>query len=325
MSGGVCKDDPRTVGQRRADSLGAIAAGADALTCQCGNPDCPSAGDDARAASFVINVIAEPAALDAQPDPHMSGDGEAIPAAELAGRAAEPGTHAAEAAKPKSAAALILGGGLIPTPLLAELIKNGATVQWVQKPDAAPETGYRPSRKTARFVRMRDMTCRFPGCDRPGEFCDIDHTTPYPAGATHPSNIKLLCRIHHLLKTFCGWIDEQRADGTVMWTAPSGRTYVTHPGSRFFYPGWDTATAVLPAAERAAEDGAKDVMMPRRRRTRAQDRLHQIGRERALNALERSGSAAPVASEPSRPPPDDLSDIDVDVGTEGSDSDPPPF
>ncbi|OBI84559.1 HNH endonuclease signature motif containing protein, partial [Mycobacterium sp. E740] len=296
MSSGVCKDDPRTVGQRRSDSMGAIAAYADQLTCQCGNPDCPAAGSDPRATSFVINVIAEPAALEAQPDPQMSGDGKP-----------EPAKPTAVPAKPRSAA-LILGGSLIPTSLLAELIKNGATVQWVQKPDAAPESGYRPSRKAARFVRMRDMTCRFPGCDRPAELCDIDHTTPYPVGATHPSNTKCLCRIHHLLKTFGGWLDEQRADGSVIWTAPSGRTYVTHPGSRFFYPDWDTTTAAVPAVVRPVDAPHKGVMMPRRRRTRAEDRRRRIARERTLNALDRRQSAVPPATEPCRPPPGDYFD-----------------
>jgi hypothetical protein len=32
------------------------------------------------------------------------------------------------------------------------------------------------------------MTCRFPGCDRPAEHSDIDHTVPYPLGPTHPCN-----------------------------------------------------------------------------------------------------------------------------------------
>lgn len=341
MSSGVCADDPRTVGQRRSDSMGAMAAFADRLTCQCGSPDCASGGADPRPGSFLINVIAEPAALDAQADPAMSGDGQPQPAAtpaEPLPERAEPPTEpaaepaaparpkpAAEPAEPRPASALILGGALIPTPLLAELINNGAKVRWVLKPDAAPESGYRPSQKTARFVRMRDMTCRFPGCGRPAECCDIDHTTPYPASATHPSNTKCLCRIHHLLKTFGGWLDEQRTDGTVIWTAPSGRTYVTHPGSRFFYPSWDTTTAALPAAQRPAGNGHKGVMMPRRRRTRAQDRRRRIERERALNALDRRQCAAPIAAEPSRPPPDDLWNINLDVGTDHSDADTPPF
>ncbi|MCV7024688.1 HNH endonuclease [Mycolicibacterium novocastrense] len=163
---------------------------------------------------------------------------------------------------PQSPAALIIGGGVIPTPLLAELIGQGAKVQPVHPPPAAPGAGYRPSPTTARFVRMRDMTCRFPGCDRPAEFCDFDHTTPYPAGATHPSNIKCLCRIHHLLKTFGGWSDQQHPDGTVQWTAPTGRTYLTHPGSRLFYPDWDTTTATVPTNTAPAARGDKAAMMP---------------------------------------------------------------
>ena len=61
----------------------------------------------------------------------------------------------------------------------------------------------------ADFVRSRDLTCRWMGCDKPAWQGDIDHTVPYPPGPTHPSNNECLCRFHHLLKTFhCG-----RADG----------------------------------------------------------------------------------------------------------------
>jgi hypothetical protein len=72
---------------------------------------------------------------------------------------------------------------------------------------------------------MRDLTCRFPNCDVPAEFCDIDHTIPYAAdGLTHPSNLKCECRKHHLLKTFWtgddGWTDRQLADDTLIWTLP---------------------------------------------------------------------------------------------------------
>ncbi|MFV9635138.1 DUF222 domain-containing protein [Mycobacterium neumannii] len=331
LSSQVCKDDPRTAGQRRSEALGAIAANAEGLSCRCGSPDCPSAGqDDPRAAHFVINVITEANAPNTEPVPATPAEsataeraaGPVEPATEP--QAAEPAT---ERSKPRSAAALIIGGGLIPTPLLAELIKNGAKVQWVHKPPAAPETGYRPSGKTARFVRMRDMTCRFPGCTRPAEFCDLDHTTPSPAGATHPSNLKCLCRIHHLLKTFGGWGDQQHPDGTVLWTAPSGRTYFTHPGSRLFYPGWDTTTATLLVPTGPARHGDKGAMMPRRRRTRAQDRLRRIERERALNAIDRKRWAAPATTQPSRPPPqnDDPWKITTDANIDTTDTDPAPF
>ena len=40
--------------------------------------------------------------------------------------------------------------------------------------DIPAEPGYRPSAALARFIRARDMTCRFPGCDNP--ITDIDHT-----------------------------------------------------------------------------------------------------------------------------------------------------
>ncbi|HEY7052143.1 MAG TPA: DUF222 domain-containing protein [Mycobacterium sp.] len=71
---GVCDEDPRTIAQRRADAMGALAARAERLACTCANPQCPGAGSDGRASSVVIHVVAEAAALDAQPDPHMSGD-----------------------------------------------------------------------------------------------------------------------------------------------------------------------------------------------------------------------------------------------------------
>ncbi|WP_232070760.1 DUF222 domain-containing protein [Mycobacterium lacus] len=49
MAHGVCDNDPRTLAQRRADALGALAAGADRRACGCGSAECSSAaGNDAR-------------------------------------------------------------------------------------------------------------------------------------------------------------------------------------------------------------------------------------------------------------------------------------
>src|ERR1700754_1315633 len=93
------------------------------------------------------------------------------------------------------------------------------------------------------FVRCRDLTCRFPGCDEPAFACDVDHTIAYPVGPTCAANLKCLCRKHHLVKTFWGWRDRQRLDGTVEWTSPGGQTYTTHPGSRLLYPALCTPTA----------------------------------------------------------------------------------
>ena len=95
-----------------------------------------------------------------------------------------------------------------------------------------PEPRYTPSRALADFIRCRDLTCRFPGCDTPATEADIDHTVPHPLGPTHASNLKILCRFHHLLKTFWtgknGWHDRQLPDGTVIWTSPTGHTFTPH-------------------------------------------------------------------------------------------------
>lgn len=288
MAHGVCDDDPRTVAQRRADALGALAAGADRLACGCGDPACLAGGaKDERAASVVIHVVADASALDAEPDPHMVGRPARRPITDQ--------TTLAEALAPDPEPdvpqprppALITGGSVISPALVAELIRGGAKVRPVRHPaDAKPEPGYRPSAELERFIRCRDITCRFPGCDRPAEFADIDHTVPYPLGPTHASNLKCLCRKHHLLKTFwTGWRDEQRPDGTVVWTSPTGQTYTTRPGSRLLFPALCVPTCELRVAStQYRSPGDRGVMMPKRRRTRQQDRARRINAERALNA-----------------------------------------
>jgi hypothetical protein len=54
----VCRDDPRTKAQRRADALGALAAGADVLGCQCDGPNCPAA-QRSPGTNVVIHMLAE--------------------------------------------------------------------------------------------------------------------------------------------------------------------------------------------------------------------------------------------------------------------------
>jgi hypothetical protein len=55
-----------------------------------------------------------------------------------------------------------------------------------------------------------------------------------------PSECSSANRYHHLLKTFytgvTGWRDRQLVDGTIIWTSPTGHTYVTYPGSRQHFP-----------------------------------------------------------------------------------------
>jgi hypothetical protein len=86
-------------------------------------------------------------------------------------------------------------------------------------------------------------------------------------------------------------MDRQLPDGTVVWTSPSGQSYTTEPGSRLLFPSLcrPTARVVVSAAEVAAAVAAAEAQpgrglaMPRRRRTRAQDRAARIAAERRLN------------------------------------------
>jgi uncharacterized protein DUF222 len=182
----VCEDDPRTLPQRRADALGALAAGSTQLSCQCGRSDCPAVVDDGRASSIVVHLVAEQESAQAKSDARLHGEGSA--------------PEGAQDAEGRKKAALIFGRGIVPAPLLSELITRGAKLRPVVAPKPEPEPHYRPSTSLDEFVRVRDMTCRAAGCDRLATHADIDHTVAYPAGATHPGNLKCYCRIHHLLK-----------------------------------------------------------------------------------------------------------------------------
>jgi hypothetical protein len=168
------------------------------------------------------------------------------------------------------------------------------------------------------------MTCRFPGCSKPADICEVDHTIAYPIGPTCASNLKCLCRDHHLLKTFWagrnGWRDDQLPDGTVIWTDPHGRTHTTRPGSYGLFPKLcrPTAPVTLSAAQRAAaaaRQPASGLTMPKRKHTRAHDKARRIAEERARNRelIEHDGNDCAEVHFPSQP------------RAPGNDDRPPPF
>jgi hypothetical protein len=281
----VCEHDPRDRNQRRADALGALAAGAHRLGCRCGRPDC-AAGRRPAAGPVVIHVIAEQATLD--------GTGDA------------PGS-------------LVGADGLFTPELVAELAASAKLVPLIHPGYAAPEPGYVPSKALADFVRCRDLTCRWPGCDHPAIDCDVDHTIPYAqCGATHAANLKCYCRTHHLMKTFMGWAEQQLPDGTLIVTSPAGQTYVTTPGSALLFPSLCHAVGGMPTPEADLPldyCAQRTAMMPKRRRTRAQNRAHRIATERRQNHAARKARAEAEAqvvradappgynSDPDEPPP----------------------
>lgn len=102
-----------------------------------------------------------------------------------------------------------------------------------------PETGadlsigresYRPPRHLQDWVRIRDKTCRHPGCNRVASACEIDHTVPWHrGGATSHSNLECLCKKHHMFKTNGDWKYGQPEPGTITAASPAGKTYTTQP------------------------------------------------------------------------------------------------
>ena len=231
----VCKDDPRTVMQRRSDAVGAMAAGADKLLCACGSADCPALGAGG-AAPVLVHVIAEQTTVEG--------------AGNNPGYLPKFGIQPAESVRSQCATAKL---------------ERVAAVAGVQP-------GYRPSKALSDFIRWRDLTCRWPGCDAP--VCDTDHTVPYPVGPTSADNLKLYCRSHHLVKTFYsgpgGWSERQLADGTMAFASPTGHLYVTEPaGTQLFH----TLT-----------ESRRGLAMPTRKRTRDEERRSRVDCERRRRA-----------------------------------------
>jgi hypothetical protein len=102
-----------------------------------------------------------------------------------------------------------------------------------------PETGvvlsvgrkrYRPPPDLARYIRLRDGTCRFPGCNRRARHTQIDHTIQrQDGGPTQWDNLACLCEKHHHLKDETVWKVVQLDHGILQWTSPAGRVYTTEP------------------------------------------------------------------------------------------------
>jgi hypothetical protein len=89
---------------------------------------------------------------------------------------------------------------------------------------------YRIPADLKRAVRLRDGTCRFPGCQRRARRCDVDHSLSWEdGGATELCNLACLCRKHHRLKHEMGWEIAQEPGGVLRWRSALGFEYRTEP------------------------------------------------------------------------------------------------
>jgi hypothetical protein len=133
----VCEHDPRSQSQRRADASGALARMETTLVCECGREDCTAAVQAEAtntAATTVIHVLAEQGTLDGTSD--------------------HPG--------------YLRGFGILPAASVRDMAKT-ATLKPVNVPTGVtPDPSYRPAARTKEFLAWRDLTCRWPGCDKPG-------------------------------------------------------------------------------------------------------------------------------------------------------------
>lgn len=135
----------------------------------------------------------------------------------------------------------LAGHGPIPASVARQIAyDNGSTWRRIVTdpltgaPIDAGRERYRPPAVTDEFTRVRDRECRFPGCHRPSQFTDLDHSVEWNRhGPTNPDNLVGLCRRHHRLKDVPGWKylfdpQSQRLDVTT----PSGHMRSSFPEPR---------------------------------------------------------------------------------------------
>ncbi|TFC44683.1 HNH endonuclease [Cryobacterium shii] len=132
-----------------------------------------------------------------------------------------------------------------------------------------PETGivlsvgrhsYKVPKRMRRFLRLRDETCRFPGCNQPARGADLDHSREWQdLGQTADDNLAHLWRSSQTLKTETSWTVKQKPGGILIWNSPTGRDFETQPATWIAPPGAPSAAAQVGApvgAQTAAQVGA---------------------------------------------------------------------
>jgi hypothetical protein len=79
-------------------------------------------------------------------------------------------------------------------------------------------------------LAIRDGHCRFPGCDRPPQWCEAHHVRwVLDGGPTSLDNLTLQCTRHHHLLHSPGWHAKLLPDATFIVTTPDGRTLEGRP------------------------------------------------------------------------------------------------
>ncbi|MBU3066647.1 HNH endonuclease [Nocardia sp. NEAU-G5] len=217
----VCGLDPRTMPQRRADALVALADGSRRLRCGCGRETgCPAPRAEApRRPLIQIGVPVGTLLGELDAPAHLAGYGPID--AESVRRIAE---HAQ-------------------FELIPERTEDPTSTQEAMAAEPAPWQ--------EREIRALDALCRFPGCTMPAAESLLDHTDPFdPAhpgrgGGTLMANLAVLCARHYRLKSLSdraqrAWRVHRSDADTLRWTSPTGGEHTSgREGTRYLFPHSD--------------------------------------------------------------------------------------
>jgi hypothetical protein len=81
-----------------------------------------------------------------------------------------------------------------------------------------------------RMVRIRDESCRGPGCLVNSRHCELDHTIAWEAGGkTELANLAPYCKPDHIAKHEGGWRTRQEDKGVLRHQGKSGHAYISYP------------------------------------------------------------------------------------------------
>ncbi|UPW10952.1 HNH endonuclease [Gordonia terrae] len=251
MAAAVHPGDPRSLPERRADALKALARSESAIACLC--HDCATAANEAGTTTVVQDFDETSGNLDTPAD---------VPAIDaVVADPQEPTVSPSPSQAPRATFHIVVNlstligldddpafldrHGIIDSDTARTLLAE-ARRTYIQPTPAEPETApapvapeagrsstrYTPSKKLQALVRAGELCCTFPGCNAPVWQIDLDHTDPFDhtdprrGGPTDARNLKPLCRFHHRIKTFTSWQDHQDEFLTAWFTTPTGHMFV---------------------------------------------------------------------------------------------------
>jgi hypothetical protein len=144
-----------------------------------------------------------------------------IPLATAAGIGTEPGHLAGYGPIPPEMARGIAALAKTWLPVLVD--EDGEAVAVAKEMRHPPEW-------LKRMVRLRDESCRGPGCIVHSRHCDLDHTIAWEAGGkTELANLAPYCKPDHVAKHEGGWHTTQEEKGVLRHQGRSGHAYLSYP------------------------------------------------------------------------------------------------